>query len=300
MINLEELNAKIDIILAYIEEQRAKAKTDIFVFEWLDTWYQTYKVPVLKANSLRCIGDTIRLYIKPNLENKPLHQLSPIDLQRCLNAIDSTRMAEYSHNTLTDCMRKAYELGYTEKNLMEFVAKPKHVRRKGRALTVEEQTTFLNSIRRVKHWQIFAFYLYSGRRRSEALYLEWSDIDRERQQIHIRGTKTESADRYIPLFNSLKKILRETPKRANKVFAISDSTLKREFEKIRQDCGFQFTIHSLRHTFITRQHERGIDDKAIQKWAGHSNVSTTQKIYIHLTTEHERLQIEKVNQNDPF
>lgn len=266
-------------------------------YDWLDIWYQTYKVPAVKAGSLRCIRNTINIHIKPNLPDCPLSSLTPLKLQQCLNAVKTTRMAEYTHNTLSDCMRRAYQLGYTKSNLMEFVPKPKHRRKLGRAMTESEQLIFLANVNRVKHWQIFLFYLYSGCRRMEALTLLWTDIDYDRKRIFIRGTKTESSERYIPLFDDIKDLLDKTPKRGSKVFAISPKTLYREFDRLRELCGFTFPLHTLRHTFCTRLHEKGVDDKAIQRWAGHSNVSTTQRIYMHLTSEQEQRQIDKVNGN---
>lgn len=300
MPTIEEINEKLDKILLYLNELRGDTPK-ILLFDWLDTWFRVYKVPTLKPNSLRCIQDTIRLHIKPNIDNKLLSDLKPIDLQCCLNKITSTRMAEYSHNTLTDCMRRAYEQGYTSSNLMDTIEKPRHKRTVGHALTRNEQYKLLSFLPKLRHGNIFAFYLYTGCRRSEALAVCRKDVDEVQNLIHIKGTKTETSDRYIPIFPKLKALLKCLPRSPSaRLFPFSDSTLKREYEKLRSLCGFDFTIHSLRHTYITRLHEQGVDDKVIQKWAGHSSVTTTQRIYVHVLSDQERLQIQKVNRSDLF
>ena len=300
MTDLQRIEQKLDKILAYFEELHAPKKSDILLYDWFDIWYTTYKAKALKPNSLRCIRDTLRLHIKPNVPNIPLKDLTPLHLQDCLNGISTSRMAEYSHNTLTDCMRRAYELGYTDTNLMLTVPKPKHRRNLGRALSIGEQQTLFDTLPKLSHGEIFAFYLYTGCRRSEALAVRWEDVDYSQSLIHIRGTKTTNADRYIPIFPKLRNLLKSLPRSDARVFPFSDSTLKREYEKLRALCGFDFTIHSLRHTYITRLHEQGVDDKVIQKWAGHSSVTTTQRIYVHVLSDQERLQIQKVTANDLF
>lgn len=300
--DIDRIEKKLNLILTYLEEIRPKKKPTVFLYDWFDIWYETYKAHTLKKNSLRCIRDTIRLHIKPNLENRPLQDITPLELTKCLNAIESSRMAEYSHNTLTDCFRRAYEQGYVDFDVMATVTKPKHIRNVGHALTREEQAELMSKIKTLKHGSIFAFYLYTGCRRSEALAVTWKDVDRKQSVLHIPGTKTATSNRCVPILPKLQKLLYELPHgtSSSKIFPYSDSTLKREYLRLRSLCSFEFTIHSLRHTYITRLHEQGIDDKVIQKWAGHSSVATTQQIYIHVMSEQEKTQITKLEKSDLF
>ncbi|MDT8379060.1 MAG: tyrosine-type recombinase/integrase [Desulfotignum sp.] len=43
----------------------------------------------------------------------------------------------------------------------------------------------------------------------------------------------------------------------------------------------KFKLHALRHTFASRQIQKGVDLYTLSKLLGHANVSTTQ-IYLHL------------------
>ena len=59
----------------------------------------------------------------------------------------------------------------------------------------------------------------------------------------------------------------------------------------------RMTLHELRHTFITRCHEKGIDELIIQKWVGHAKGSRmTKAVYTHINDDNELKSIELLNQ----
>ena len=58
----------------------------------------------------------------------------------------------------------------------------------------------------------------------------------------------------------------------------------------------RMTLHELRHTFITRCHEKVIDELIIQKWVGHAKGSRmTKVVYTHINNETELKSIELLN-----
>ncbi len=61
---------------------------------WLNEWYIVYKSPKLKPTSLKSIEICIRLHTSEELKALPLKQVSPIDLQRALNLVASSRMKQ--------------------------------------------------------------------------------------------------------------------------------------------------------------------------------------------------------------
>lgn len=52
---------------------------------------------------------------------------------------------------------------------------------------------------------------------------------------------------------------------------------------IKQDLGFQFKFHNLRHTFASVLAENGVNPKYVQKTLGHSKMEFTLKYYTHVT-----------------
>ena len=56
-----------------------------------------------------------------------------------------------------------------------------------------------------------------------------------------------------------------------------------------------FSMHSLRHTFITRLTEQGVASKLIQKWVGHSTNLITEKVYTHINSDFEQAMFKKID-----
>ncbi len=48
-------------------------------------------------------------------------------------------------------------------------------------------------------------------RYSEVEYCDWTDVDLANGTIHIRGTKTEKADREVPISAPLRRVLLQVP-----------------------------------------------------------------------------------------
>ena len=57
------------------------------------------------------------------------------------------------------------------------------------------------------------------------------------------------------------------------------------------------TLHSLRHTFISRAANNGTAIHLVSKWAGHSVLATTQK-YLHTKESYEYLEMDKMLANE--
>lgn len=131
--------------------------------------------------------------------------------------------------------------------------------------------------------------------------LQWSDIDEEEGLILIKGTKTADSCRHIVLtttydiFLKNKKTQNERElhqtKRGNfhkapesQVFPYSAQQVSRHFKKL---CPTHH-LHDLRHTFITRCAESGVNVTVCQQLVGHSTANTTLNVYTHVMDEFKR------------
>lgn len=56
------------------------------------------------------------------------------------------------------------------------------------------------------------------------------------------------------------------------------------------------SMHTLRHTFATRCVEAGMKPKTLQYILGHSDISTTMNIYVHITKEEKNKEMECIEQ----
>jgi integrase len=151
----------------------------------------------------------------------------------------------------------------------------------------------------------------TGLRISEALGLKWSDLDYERQMIHLRrvwvGTdivehlKTEGSAAPVPLGGQLADALRtwcqQTPYGKPEDWVFPSMKLKGKkplsasimaADKIRPAAikagirlvpGQRFGFHNFRHSLATFLVSRGKDVKTIQELLRHAKVTTTLDLY---------------------
>ncbi len=293
---ITELLEKVNVIFnSGVFDKLLKLKeSQYLLFDWLDEWYKVYKVPLLKESGLLQLRVCINKHIKQNFENKKLHEYTAMEIQTCLNKIDGTRMRKYTYDTLSAAMRKAYNLDLVSDNVMLKVDGIKHKRKTGRALTVDEQARFVRLIRQNKYRDLYLFYLGTGCRKSEALTIKWTDVDYVGKRIHVKGSKTENADRYVPLFPEIETLLAGIKHTDEYIFPITENTIKCNFKRLKRQSGLTFRIHDLRHTFATRCLEAGIAINTVQLWLGHSKASTTADIYTHVQSNFEKEEIKKL------
>jgi integrase/recombinase XerD len=124
----------------------------------------------------------------------------------------------------------------------------------------------------------------AGLRSSEAVGLDLSDVDFDREQLHVRGKGGK--ERIVPLGEEAGHVLARYLHEArpslltgaeNAVFVstrgrrLDTSTLRRIFAH----------PHRLRHAFATHLIEGGADLRTVQELLGHSSLSTTQ-LYSHV------------------
>jgi len=174
-------------------------------------------------------------------------------------------------------------------------------------LSVQEVSHLLKSATPL-HNRVYFTTVYSlGLRLHEALYLQVSDIDGQRLQVHVHRGKG-AKDRYVPLPEETLTLLRAYWKthqnpiwlfpatgRDQKQSATATEPMRRNsvqgaFRKAKRRAGITKTgvaIHTLRHSYATHLLEAGVNLRLIQRYLGHTRLETTM-VYLHLTqTGHE-------------
>ena len=269
---------------------------NITLGEWLAVWYETYKVPNLAKNSLRNIEQQIRLHTPEWLKEMPIKSIRLLHIDRALSGIPLGRTRKYTKQVLHNAFTKAQQLEIIEKNVITLTDEVKYKKRKSKALTLKEQRDFIQAISGQRFEFLMLFYLHTGVRRNEALTLEWQDVDEERNLILIRGTKTEESARYIILTEEVKTILesqREQNKQNNlsgsRVFPYSEQYPSKRFKAVCPN----HHLHDLRHTFITRCAECGVNPNVCQQLVGHSTADMTMNVYTHVLDDFKRKEAAK-------
>jgi integrase len=209
---IEKFNAiesKLDtLLLSRLSAAAVTPESPYTLYAWLDEWYAVYKVPGLKPNTLGTIEVAIRVHIKPHLPDVRLHLITGLELQKFLTTtIKQSRTRKLLYDVLNGAFRDARNLKLIPDNPMQGVKIPVHVRKRGKPLTADEERDFLRAIAGHKLEHYFKLLLYTGCRRNEGLTLRLSDVDFKSKLLHVPGTKTETSERTIPLFENVAALL---------------------------------------------------------------------------------------------
>ncbi len=277
--------------------------------EWLVLWFETYKKPVLKPYSVRNIEQMIRLHTPAWLKALPMAKIGLFEVERALAEIPLGRTRIYARQTWHAAFLKAEKLGIIARNVLKLTDSISYRKQRGKALTLTQQRAFLEALNGQRVQWLMLFYLHTGVRRAEALTLQWSDINETEGLILIRGTKTVDSYRHILLTDEVKHILAEQRKQTERetgtrfqtkhpelVFDYSPSYISQAFKKL---CPAHH-LHDLRHTYITRCAECGINVNVCQQLVGHTTPQMTMSVYTHVIDDFKRREALKFTINPVF
>lgn len=139
----------------------------------------------------------------------------------------------------------------------------------------------------------------TGARFKEIQHVKLTDFNKNENTLHIRGTKTKSADRVIQLSQKdIDYVLGYAKDKPIKISGhlfdtgynlISHNAVSRLFKDflIEQRAGHK-TLHSIRHTHVSWLIDLGLDIYYISQRVGHANITITQGIYGHLFPERQK------------
>jgi len=125
----------------------------------------------------------------------------------------------------------------------------------------------------------------TGMRRGELLRIEGRDVNDT--LINIWETKS-SHPRTVPMTQRVKNILHARKERLGEGLLfpnVTEDSIRYAWDIMRENKGQsddpQFVFHTLRHTFVSRLVQRGVNLKQVSELAGHTNIATTMR-YAHL------------------
>lgn len=294
--------------------QKAKPLT---LENWIKQWLSLFKLNKVRKSTYEDMEHRLKKYVlSQSISQMYLKNITAIEIQELLNNISAGRMREHIFTYLKDCLTKAKQIGYIKLDLFTFIKLPKREKRQGRALTLEEEQRFKSACNRHQYGDYFLFILATGLRKGEARALLKSDIDYSNKTITINKTlsknneigypKTQSSRRVIPLFDNAAEIALRNKDIVHKdkritedrLFKIGNTKCREAFMEILEIANItDFKIHDLRHTFCTRCMESGVPAEQTMRWAGHSDISITQRYYIHINKDFENKNIALVNKN---
>ncbi|MEO0795104.1 MAG: tyrosine-type recombinase/integrase [Verrucomicrobiota bacterium] len=142
--------------------------------------------------------------------------------------------------------------------------------------------------------------MFTGVRIGEAQRLQWKHVNWTKNQLHIPGTKSNAANRIVPLVPEGRAFLKQLFDEHQPDFEspiLRRKNIQKAIDGACERLGLaRMTHHDFRHYFITTCVESGIDFKTIAEWVGHSDGGILiGKVYGHLRDQHSQESAAKVS-----
>ena len=302
-----------DKLLEQLQANDVLKITNRTVRSWAEECVETYKVKQSDITRQK-YNEKLETYILKYIGDLRLIDITPIKCQQLVN-----QQADKSQSTInTVCQQLQFIFKMARINKMipydpaEHIVKPKGYYNPRRALTAYEERIFLQVL--PKHYcpLFYALMYYAGCRPSEAAAVQGRDIEKRGGSwyLHIRGTKTKAADRYVPIMPELMAFI---PKKRDPFIPLclsqNGTPLNKEARRrswaymerlmnIAMGCkvyrnqlrppfplATDLSPYCLRHTFCTNLQKKGVDIRTAQYFMGHTDIKMTANIYTHVDFE---------------
>ena len=270
-------------------------------------WYDMYKKPYLRERSLDAIKYVLNQHILPVIGDYRLRDITPMHIQVIMAVLSgkSNSLQSKVLSNLRNIFSIAQENGLVAKSPVSTTLKlngKKAVEKE--PLTAADCSLLLERVKNLRAKTFLLIALHTGMRRGEILGLQWDDVDFKSRMIHIRHNavitehettvndflKTAAGRRDVPLTDELEQWLAAQKKLTHSKYVIAmenhkpltKSSYRSLWRLIERELPEKhITAHILRHTYITRLFEAGLDVKEVQYLAGHSTMDMTLKVYTH-------------------
>lgn len=286
------------------------------IYEWL----VSYKRNSVKASTYDRLMVSLDLMSKYEVSSTPIDSLDVGDIQTYINQLVDdgyalTTIKKQMH-LIGGWITHANLMGFINRPIHKGVKLPsesmvKKPKKEVIAYTHDEQKALKGVLGRGDSmaWYAALMMMETGARVGEVLALCWNDVDWKRKAIRInktvvrlgdsrrcyvqKGAKSYTSNRTIPLskdaFDLLTYLKETTDSLSDFIFHnkrgdfLTYETLRWWTKKACEEAGVPYYgQHVFRHTFATNCYEKGCDVKVLSKFLGHSDVTITYNVYIHL------------------
>ena len=274
-------------------------RTKMTVAELLDQWLESRK-DSLKPSTVENYSWAIETHLKPQLGRRKVVELSPSDVARFISHLKGKELKTWTVKKiltpLTSALAIAVREGWISSSPMVKLLpheRPKGDQKEMRCLSREEITRLVTCTTSPRWKTLFSTLMLTGLRISEALSLQWGDVDTVNGLIHVREGKTEAAKRSVMLIPALRSLLtawklQQAP--GLRPFPTSRREALRALRVAEKKSGLpNYTLHELRHTFASILIAQGELPTLVASQMGHADPGVTMKTYAHLFEKEESI-----------
>ena len=304
----KEIRKKIEI-----ETHGQVVDSSMTLKDWASRCVDTYKTDQKEITRKKYINRMNHCILEP-IGHMKLKDIKPLHCQEVINQQigNSKTQINAVYQTMNFLFRHAVENGLLRKNPAEHIVRPKGTRSHRRALTAHERRFFIQVGLQDRRYYYFLLMLFCGCRPSEASAAMGGDIrilSNGLPALHIRGTKTDNADRLVPIPDEFYQRIKEIPgdeyiaqtQRRGKIGGSSRMRIWNSYTRqinLAMGCKTyrnalvppyplapDLVPYCLRHEYCTELARQGVDIRTAQKLMGHSDIRLTANIYTNLNSD---------------
>lgn len=283
----------------------------------IDEWWELDS-DRLAPNTKAGYRSTIKKIKKYKIVKMEIAKIHYTDLQKFFNKLADQGNKKGTCETIKKILSHAFNLAirsqYIEFNPLAYVKNKGEETKdpnKKQVLTQEELEEYMQYFKDGETFKFRSLYVllaigaYTGARISEALAIEWEDVDfynntitldkkyERTEQVATTRMKTKASRATLPLVKPLKDILLEWRKENTHTLIICDESGKYlasnyaywHFRSASKVLNIPFHFHMLRHGFGSLLMAKGVNVKDVQTLMRHSSIDTTLRTYIHTNEE---------------
>ncbi len=276
----------------------------------------------VRPRTLESYASTVRMHISPAIGRKRLDRLQPEDLEHLYTQLIESGLSPASvlrtHRILSRALKVAYQRGRVTRNVATLVDPPaQRSSDAATALDLDEARAVLAAAAGSRNAARWTVALALGLRQSEALALQWRDIDLLNGTLSVRRTlhrvsgkgivyeapKTKRSERTLALPTPLAAALHAHKAEQlgermlagsewhdeDLVFAqpngrpIDKKADYNAWRRLLQRAGVRHVrLHDGRHTAATLLLSEGVHPRVVMELLGHAQMRTTMDIYSHV------------------
>ena len=293
----EECRKKYSKFLKQCKNKLIESNTKITIKDWLNKWYETFKVNFVSeqtAKEIKNIIDDKLIYF----HKYKIQDINTILLQNYFNKIQKSRPKEKTILYFRASLEKAQQLGYIKSNPFNAFIKEKKINIIKPPFTLEEQRRILERLENEKIKPAILIYLITGLRKQELNYKSIEkDIDYENKTLKAINLKQREEEPRYKTIDLTEKAIELIHNNIKDIHELTHEKVYRRFNQILKELKIKGDIHTLRHTFATNCMYLGIPTKIYSKWLGHSTTQITQDIYTGIDKNITKEKINKLYNN---
>jgi len=291
-----------------------RAVKNMTVAQYFDQIYMPWYEENVRPSTYNGATYTLNKHIKPSIGHIELGKLSAYTVDTWLRTLEKDVLPGNVYSLLRSALQRAYKWGILPQNPLDKMDPPKRRIAPKTVASPELVTLLIDAVMGDTIEPIFLLEVGCGLRMSEALALDWEDIDFKAGKVRIHRTyqfvngkgcifqdvKTQGSARTVTVPKSiLNRLLEIRLKDGVMRFGplsdhskdygrLSPGCYRRRYKRICEEKlpdQPYITPKNLRHTHATILLRENVDLKTIADRLGHSSINITSRFYLQKVEE---------------